>query len=188
MKDLRREYRARAVNWNAQRIKFLDESGVYLGMTPQYGWAQAGQRVPDAVPINYGSAWTIVAAIGPDGVQAPWLLEGSMTSAAFDAYVTNELSRTLQPGDIVVMDNLGAHRSANARQAIEARGARIEFLSPYSPDFNPIEMCWAKVKSALRRAKAQAGDTLLTALADALRAVSTADIMHCVRHCGYALP
>lgn len=187
MKGLRKDFWERAVDWLVEHLKFLDESGVYLGMTPRYGWAPAGERVHDAVPTNYGNAWTMVAAIGMTGLHAPWLLEGAMTGAAFDAYVTHELAPTLQPGDIVVMDNLGAHKNAHARQTIESRGARVEFLSPYSPDFNPIELCWAKVKPALRRAKAATADALLDALADALRSVSTDDIMHWMRHCGYAL-
>jgi transposase len=187
VKGLRHDFRTRAADWLAQHLKFLDESGVYLGMTPRYGWAPAGERVHDAVPTNYGTAWTIVAAIGTTGVHAPWLLEGSMTGAAFEAYVTHVLAPTLQPGDIVVLDNLGAHKRVQARQAIEARGARIEFLSPYSPDYNPIELCWAKVKPALRCAKALTADALLSALADALRAVSTDDILHWMHHCDYAL-
>lgn len=187
MKGLRQAFQARAVNWLSQHLRFLDESGVYLGMTPRYGWAPAGERVHAGVPTNYGTAWTMVATIGMTGLHAPWLLEGAMTSAAFDAYVTHELAPTLQPGDIVVMDNLGAHKNAHARQTIESRAARVEFLSPYSPDFNPIELCWAKVKAALRRAQAATADALLAALADALRSVSTDDIMHWMRHCGYAL-
>jgi transposase len=99
-----------------------------------------------------------------------------MTSAAFDAYVTHVLGPTLQPGDVVVMDNLAVHKPAQVRHAIEARGARVEFLAPYSPDFNPIELYWARVKPVLRRAKAQTADALLSALADALRSVSRADI------------
>ena len=188
MTGLRQDFRTRAVHWLGQHLKFLDESGVYLGMTPQYGWAPAGERVQDAIPTNYGTAWTILAAIGPTGVQAPWLLEGAMTGVAFEAYVTHVLAPTLQPGDIVVLDNLAAHKRASARQAIEACGARVEFLSPYSPDYNPIEWCWAKIKPLLRRAKAHTADALLEALADALRTVSVDDIVHWMRHCGYALP
>ncbi len=187
MKELRTAFWTRAQDWLGRHLKFLDESGVYLGMTPRYGWAPAGERVLDAVPTNYGSAWTMVAAIGATGVQAPWLLEGAMTGAAFEAYVIHVFAPTLQPGDIVVLDNLGAHKRAQARQAIEARGARVEFLSPYSPDFNPIELCWAKVKPLLRRAKALTADALLSALADALRTVSPDDILHWMHHCGYTL-
>jgi transposase len=157
-------------------------------MTPRYGWAPAGERVVDHVPTNYGTAWTTVACIGLDGVQAPWLLEGAMDGTAFGSYVAQVLAPTLQPGDILVLDNLPAHRQAGVRAAVEARGARLELLAPYSPDFNPIELCWAKVKPLLRRAKAKTSAALLDALADALRAISTQDIAHWLRHCGYTLP
>lgn len=188
MKGLRQDFRERAAGWLATRLKFLDEMGVYLGMTPTHGWAPAGQRVVDHVPTNYGTAWTTVACIGLNGVQAPWLLEGAMDGPAFDTYVAQVLAPTLQPGDIVVLDNLPAHKQAGVRAAVEARGATVEFLAPYSPDFNPIELCWAKVKPLLRRAKAKTQAALLDALAAALHAVSAEDITHWMRHCGYALP
>ncbi len=188
MTALRQDFRQRATTWLGSKLKFLDEAGVYLGMTPRYGWAPLGERVPDSVPVNYGSAWTMVAAISPAGVQAPWLLEGAMNGAAFEVYVTHVLAPLLQPGDIVVWDNLAPHKQACVRQAVEARGARVEFLAPYSPDFNPIELCWAQVKAALRKAKAQTAAALLDALAAALRRVSIAEIEHWMHHCGYALP
>lgn len=188
MKALRHDFRQRARDWAATRLKFLDESGLYLGMTPSYGWAPAGERVVDSVPTNYGTAWTTVACIGLGGVQAPWLLAGAMDGAAFDTYVTQVLGPTLQPGDIVVLDNLAAHKQAAVRATVEERGATVEFLAPYSPDFNPIELCWAKVKPLLRRAKAKTREALLDALAAALRSVSVEDIAHWMRHCGYALP
>ena len=188
MKGLRQDFRERALPWAAEKLKFLDESGLYLGMTPSYGWAPAGVRVVDSVPTNYGTAWTTVACIGRGGVQAPWLLEGAMDGTAFDTYVAQVLAPTLQPGDLLVLDNLPAHKQASVQTAVEARGARVEFLAPYSPDYNPIEWCWAKVKPLLRRAKAKTPAALLDALADALRAISTQDIAHWMRHCGYALP
>jgi transposase len=188
VKGLRRDFRERATAWAAKKLKFLDESGLYLGMTPTYGWAPAGQRVVDSVPTNYGTAWTTVACIGMVGVQAPWLLAGAMDGPAFATYVAEVLGPTLQPGDILVLDNLPAHKQAGVQTAVEARGARVEFLAPYSPDYNPIELCWAKVKPVLRRAKAKTQEALLDALADALHAISIEDIAHWMRHCGYALP
>jgi transposase len=188
VRGLRQAFRERAAGWVAARLKFLDEMGVYLGMTPSYGWAPAGVRVVDHTPTNYGTAWTTVACIGLGGVQAPWLLAGAMDGPAFATYVTAVLAPTLRPGDILVLDNLAAHKQAGVRAAVEARGATVEFLAPYSPDCNPIELCWAKVKPLLRRAKAQTRDALLDALAEALRAVSGEDIAHWMRHCGYALP
>ncbi len=188
MRGLRRDFRGRAVTWLAGKLKFLDECGLYLGMTPAYGWAPAGRRVVDSVPTNYGTAWTTLACLGLGGVQAPWLLEGAMDGPAFATYITEVLAPTLQPGDILVLDNLAAHKQASVRSAVEARGARVEFLAPYSPDFNPIELGWAKVKPLLRRAKAKTQEALLDALASALRAISPGDIAHWMRHCGYTLP
>jgi transposase len=188
VKGLRQDFRQRAATWAATQLKFLDESGLYLGMTPTYGWAARGERVKDSVPTNYGTAWTTVACIGLNGVQAPWLLQGAMNGAAFATYVTEVLAPTLQAGDILVLDNLAVHKQACVQATIEARGARVEFLAPYSPDFNPIELCWAKVKPLLKRAKAMTKEALLDALATAFRAVSVDDISHWMRHCGYPLP
>jgi transposase len=188
VRGLRRTFRRRAKAWEAGRLKFLDESGLYLGMTPTYGWAPAGERVVDHVPTNYGTAWTTVACLGLGGVQAPWLLEGAMDGPAFATYVAAVLAPTLHPGDILVLDNLAVHKQAAVRAAVEARGATVEFLAPYSPDYNPSELGWAKVKPMLRRAKAHTREALLDALAVALRAITGEDIAHWMHHCGYALP
>lgn len=186
MRALRQAFCDHAAHWIVSRLWFLDESGVYVGMTRRYGWALAGKRVLDAVPTNYGTPWTMVALIGVNGLHAPWLLEGAMSGAAFSTYVTHMVCPVLHPGDIVVMDNLSAHKQLEVSRAIEDRGARVEFLPPYSPDLNPIELCWAKVKQALRSAKAKTADALLTALAEALRSISTRDILNWMHHCGYA--
>ena len=133
----------------------------------------------------------MVAMIGVTGVRAPWLLEGAMDGDAFATYIERVACPQLQPGDIVIMDNLSAHKRADIAGLIQARGARVEYLppyspySPYSPDFNPIELCWSKVKQALRCAKAKTAQVLLSALAEALRSVSDTDILHWLRHCGY---
>src|SRR5512139_1774019 len=113
--------------------------------------------------------------------------EGAMNSTTFEAYVHTQLLPTLRRGDILVMDNLSAHTGETIRQLIEARGARLEFLPPYSPDFNPIELCWSKVKAALRAAKARTLDALVEAVAKALRSISFTDIQNWFAHCGYAL-
>ena len=120
-------------------------------------------------------------------VSTPMILEGAMNRWVFESYVASELAPTLKVGDIVVLDNLSAHRSEKARLLIEARGARLEFLPPYSPDLNPIEKCWSKVKTALRSAKARTFDALLDALCDALRNVTPEDAIAWFAHCGYAV-
>ncbi len=166
-------------------MKFVDESNAQINMTRRYGWAPTHERVVDSVPDTYGDNLTTVAAIGVSGVLAPTIFEGAMDGACFHAYVAQQLAPALEPGDIVVMDNLSAHKVRGVVELIEARGAQVVFLPPYSPDLNPIELCWSKVKTALRMAKARTVEALIAALADALRAVSVDDIMHWFAHCGY---
>lgn len=169
----------------AKKLYFIDEIGMHLGLTRLYGRAAPGERVVEATPGYSGPHYTAVAALTLRGVRAPWLLEGSMNGLAFEAYVEHVLAPSLRRGDIVVLDNLKPHTQAVIRTLIEARGARVEFLPPYSPDFNPIELCWSKVKAWLRKAKARTYDELLAALEQALRAVSRTDAMAWFTHCGY---
>jgi transposase len=171
----------------ARKLHFLDEIGMHLGLTRLYGRATPGERVVEATPGYSGPHYTGVAALTLHGVQAPWVLEGSMDGPAFEAYVQHVLAPTLRRGDIVVLDNLSPHKHAVIRNLIEARGASVEFLPPYSPDFNPIEQCWAKIKAWLRKAKARTFEALLDALAEALRAVSPQDAAAWFAHCGYAV-
>ena len=170
-----------------KRLIFLDESGADLGLTRLCGRAAPGQRVVEATPGYSGPHYTVVAALGWQGVTAPWIFEGAMNGLTFEVYVRTQLLPTLRRGDIVVMDNLSAHTGETIRQMIEEKGARLQFLPPYSPDFNPIELCWSKVKTALRAAKARTLDALVDALAQALRSVSLTDIQNWFAHCGYAL-
>jgi transposase len=169
----------------ANKLYFLDEIGMHLGLTRLYGRAAPGQRVVEATPGYSGPHYTGVAALTLRGVQAPWVLEGSMDGPAFEAYVQQVLAPTLRPGDVVVLDNLSPHKHAVIRTLIEARGATVEFLPPYSPDYNPIELCWATVKAELRQAKARTFDQLLDALRAALRAVTPEHALAWFAHCGY---
>lgn len=190
MKALRQDYQLRFVeslDKLVKRLKFLDESGTHLGMTRLYARAAPGQRIAEATPGYSGPHYTVVATLGWKEVTAPWILEGAMDRVAFEAYVRSQLLPTLRRGDIVVMDNLSAHTGETIRQLIEARGARLQFLPPYSSDFNPIELCWSKIKTALRAAKARTFDALLEALTKALRSISLTDIQDWFAHCGYAL-
>lgn len=171
-----------------KHLKFIDESGVHVGLTRLFGRASAGQRVVEATPGHSGTHYTLIAALSWHGVQAAWLLPGAMDREAFDVYIVQVLAPTLRRGDIVVMDNLSSHTGPRTRQFIEATGAQLEFLPPYSSDFNPIELCWSKVKQALRAAKARTLDSLLEALADAFASVSHADIEAWFAHCRYENP
>lgn len=170
-----------------KRLKFLDESGAHLGLTRLCGRAAPGQRVVDATPGYSGPHYTLVATLAWKEVTAPWIFEGSINSVAFETYIRSQLLPTLRRGDILVMDNLSAHTGETIRQLIEAKGVRLEFLPPYSPDLNPIELCWSKVKTALRAAQARTLDALLETVAQALRSISFTDIQNWFAHCGYAL-
>jgi transposase/uncharacterized protein YnzC (UPF0291/DUF896 family) len=190
VKALRQDFQMRFVESLGKlvkRLKFIDESGANLGLTRLCGRAAPGQRVVEATPGYSGPHYTLLATLGWREVTAPWIFEGSIDRVAFEAYVRSQLLPTLRRGDIVVMDNLSAHTGETIRQLIEARGARLEFLPPYSPDFNPIELCWSKVKAALRTAKARTLEALLEAVAKALRSISFTDIQNWFAHCGYVL-
>ena len=167
------------------RLKFLDESGVNLGLTRLYGRAAPGERVVEATPGTSGPHYTLVAALGLKGVQAPLLFEGAMTTITFETYVAEVLLPTLRRGEVLLMDNLAAHKSDHVRALLDARGIHLIFLPPYSPDLNPIEKCWAKVKTALRAAKARTWDALLAAVREALLSVSPSDVLAWFAHCGY---
>jgi transposase len=177
-----------SVSTHLRRLKFIDESGVHLGMTRTHGRARPGQRVVEATPGHSGAHYTTIATLGWHGIQAPWIWEGAMNAETFEAYITTHLGPGLRRGDIVVADNLSAHKCTGARTYLEARGIQLVFLPPYSPDFNPIELCWAKVKTALRAAKARTWEALVEALAKALRSVRPDDVKAWFAHCGYALP
>jgi len=144
-------------------------------------------RVSEGVPQNYGENVTMLAAIVLGAVSAPMTINGAVDGEVFLIYVREVLAPTLSEGDIVVLENLGAHRVAGVREAIETRGARLEYLPPYSPDFNPVEKCWSKVKGQLRRAKARTREALEAALAEALLRVSAADARAWFTHCGYTV-
>lgn len=169
----------------AQRFRFIDEAGVNRAMTRRYARAPRGERARGHAPLNYGKNLTIVAALGIDGLSAPMTMLGAINGAAFIAYVEQVLAPTLKPGEIVIMDNLGSHKVDGVRQAIEACGAAVLYLPPYSPDLNPIEQCWSKIKTALRRAAARTQEALEQALAEAISSIRSSDAQGWFRHCGY---
>lgn len=156
-------------------------------MTRLFGRAAPGERVVDATPGHSREHYTLVSALSIDGISAPWFLPGAMNSDAFNVYVVQVLAPTLLPGDVVVLDNLSSHKAAGIQAAIEARGATLLFLPPYSPDLNPIELCWSKIKTVLRTAKARTVDALLEAFASALASISTHDALAWFAHCGYTV-
>ena len=172
---------------DVRRLKFIDESGVNLAMTRLYGRAPKGERVVGTVPQNYGQNVTMLGALGSQGLQAVMTVEEAMDTAAFRAYVKHVLGPTLSPGDIVVLDNLGVHKARGIQQMLARRRVRLLYLPPYSPDLAPIEPCWSKVKTALRKAKARTRSALDSAITAVLPTVTEADEYGWFRHCGYAI-
>lgn len=164
---------------------WLDETGSHLGYTPTHARAPRGQRAHASAPRNKGENKTVLASLSLAGVGPTMRLDGPMTTDRFEAYVCHVLAPTLRPGQVVVADNLRAHHSERARAAIEARGAHFWHLPPYSPDFNPIEEAFSKLKQFLRRARARTEDALRSATWAALASITPADIAGWFSHCGY---
>jgi len=187
VQEARAVYRQRIAGLDCRRLTFVDESGVNLALTQLYGRAPQGEQVVGSVPQNYGPNVTLLGALGIQGLQAVMTVDGATDTEVFRTYVKQVLGPTLAPGDIVVMDNLRAHKAAGIQQAIARRGARRLYMPPYSPDLSPIEPCWSKVKTALRQAKAHTREALDMAITGTLVTVTSSDAHGWFRHCGYAL-
>lgn len=187
VQQARAEYAKALKQLDLRRCKFIDESGINLALTPLYGRAPRGERAVGSTPINYGQNVTLIGALGSDGLDALLLIEGPTDGEVFRAYTERLLCPTLEAGDIVVMDNLGAHKVSGIREAIEARGAQLIYLPPYSPDMNPIEKCWSKIKQALRTAGARTRRKLERAIKGALETITESDALAWFAHCGYEL-
>jgi transposase len=185
VRQARAEFRALGLGRFADRLIFLDESGINLSMARSTARSPRGERAVGDIPKNWGDSVTLCAGLSLRGIVAPLYLHGSMTGEIFEAYVEQFLAPELRPGDIVVMDNLSVHKLGAVRAHIESAGARLLFLPPYSPDFSPIEPAWSKIKSVLRKAAARSYDALLDATVTALRAVTRADARGWFAHCGY---
>lgn len=168
-------------------LVFLDESGAQTNMTRRYGRAPVGQRCIDHTPHGHWKTMTLLSAIRLDGVirNATVVIDGPINRDTFVAYTRQCLAPTLRPGDVVVMDNLSSHKAPAVHESIEQAGATLWHLPPYSPDLNPIEKLWSKVKAWLRRVMAATFDALTTAIADALRAVDPQECANYFRACGY---
>lgn len=166
---------------------FIDETGATTKMARLRGRAKRGERCRAAVPHGHWKTTTFTAGLRLGGVTAPFMLDGPMNGAAFRVYVERVLVPTLKPGDIVIMDNLPAHKVSGVRQAIEAAGAIRLFLPPYSPDFNPIEQAFAKFKAALRKAAARTKEALWIAIAQALDTFTPAECINYFHNSGYDL-
>ena len=152
----RERWKAHQASIDPSRLVFIDETWVKTNMTPLRGWGPKGRRLVAKAPHGHGKTMTFIAALRCDRIDAPLVIDGPINGESFAAYVEQVLVPTLKEGDIVVLDNLGSHRGAGVRSMIRAAGARVFFLPPYSPDLNPIEMVFAKLKTSLRKAAERA--------------------------------
>lgn len=170
----------------ATRLVFVDESGASTQMTRRHGRSLVGQRLVCPVPQGHYQTTTMIAGVRLKGTQAPWLFEGAVDGELFLAWVKQGLVPVLQPGDVVILDNLSTHKVAGVQAAIEAAGARLEYLPPYSPDFNPIENMWSKVKHGIKSRDPRSARQLQKAAAAAFDTITPEDCRGFFLNAGYA--
>jgi transposase len=174
---------------DVEKLVFLDESAVNTALVRDCGRCPRGERLVDSAPAGLWQTSTLVAAISLNGVVAPMVIDGPLNGESFAQYVETSLVAELEPGNIVVMDNLPVHKNKRVAVAIEAAGCTLVFLPPYSPDYNPIENMWSKTKILLRAAAARTFEAVVEATGYALRSITPQDCDGYFRHCGYdALP
>ena len=172
----------------AADLVFVDESGANRALCPRYGYAPKGERSCGQAPRNRGRNTSLLAAMSPLGLVATMTVEGSTNTDVFLTYLQNVLCPALRPGQTVILDNLSVHKNEAVRQEIEAAGCRLVFLPAYSPDFNPIEHAFAKLKQFLRKAKARTQEALETAIAAGLATITDQDARGWFKHCEFPLP
>ena len=189
----RADVKAKRVAWsgmqstmNAASLAFLDESGVNTNLTRRYGRSKGKERVMDSAPLNTPKTTTILSSMRADGTTIRKFFSGALNREIFLKYIQENLAPSLHPGDFVIMDNLRCHKVQGVKEAIESVGAFVMYLPPYSPDFNPIEMMWSKIKAILRKLKTRTADALLSALPYVFNAVSTDDIRGWFIAAGYS--
>ncbi len=156
-------------------------------MTRLRGRAPRGERLIDKIPHGHWQTTTLIAALGARGVRCSTVVDGAVNADIFESFVEHVLTPELRPGDVVIMDNLSSHKRVRTRELIDATGARLEFLPPYSPDLNPIEMIFSKLKQLLRSLGHRTRDALWTAMQGVLDQVTASDAQNCFEHCGYPL-
>ena len=169
----------------ADRLVFVDEMGANISLAPLYAWSKRGERASGSVPRNWGKNVTLLASMSLEGMGECLAVEGSTTTAVFEAYLERVLVPSLRAGQVVVMDNLSAHKGSRVRELIESRGCELIYLPPYSPDFNPIEEAFAKLKALLRKAGARSREVLIEAMGRALEALTARDARNFFEHRGY---
>jgi transposase len=170
---------------DTKRLVFVDEMGANTSLAPLHGWSRCGERARLKASRNRGKNTTLLASMSSEGMGPTLAVQGGTNKAVFEAYVEGVLAPSLRPGQVVVMDNLSAHKGEEVREVIEGRGCEVLFLPPYSPDLNPIEEAFSKIKALLRKAQARTREDLLEALGKTISAVTVQDIQGFLEHCGY---
>ena len=169
-------------------LVFVDEMGTHTSLAPLYAYAPIGERAFFKIPRNRGKNTTLLTSLTSEGMGPSMAVEGATTARVFETYVKRLLAAALKPGQVVVMDNLGAHRPKRVRDLIEGSGCELIYLPPYSPDLNPIEEALSKIKHLLRKTCARTKEALIEAMGEALAAVSAEDVRGFFDHCGYRAP
>lgn len=183
--EARAAWREQLKQLDARQLVVIDECGSNISLTPLYARAPSGQRAYGSIPRNRGKNTTLIAALSFEGMSESMIIEGSANAAVFERYVEEILGPSLTSGQIVIMDNLAAHKGKKVEQLIQARGCQLLFLPAYSPDFSPIEETFSKLKAFLRRAGARTREALQEAICQALLSVTQQDAQGWFRHCGY---
>jgi transposase len=184
---LRNEFLGGQAALDPKRLVFLDESGFRLGTPPRYGWSTRGTDCPGSEVRGQWRTMTMMGAIGLDGFRGFATFDFATSGESFLAFIERQVCPALKPGDVVVMDNLAAHKVKGVQTAIEKVGASVCFLPPYSPEFNPIEKLWSKLKEIVRRAATDTRERFDDAVATAMDAITTSDLAGWFTHCGYRL-
>lgn len=185
--EARGAFRERLRGVDPKRLIFVDESSTNIALTPRYARAPRGQRAYGKAPRNWGKNITLISSITLSGMGPSMSIEGASDTESFGLYMRNVLALRLEAGQIVIMDNLSVHKSKWVRDLIEEKGCQLWLLPSYSPDFNPIEQAFSKVKNLLRKAKARTLEVLFEVTGGALRAVSKEDARGYFEHCGYRM-
>lgn len=183
--DRRTAFREQVALLDQSRFIFVDETSIHTALTRRYARAPRGQRAYGSVPRNHGRNLSVIGALGLNGMVATMSVEGAVDTAIFNVFVHQVLVPALQPGDVVLLDNLSVHHASGIEQAVGAVHGLVRFLPPYSPDFSPVEPCWSKLKTSLRGAAARTRHRLERALTTALNLIEPENIFGWFRHCGY---
>ena len=183
----RQFWRERTAGIDPRRFVFVDETGAKTNMARLRGRCEGGKRLPAGAPHGHWCSTTLIGSVRLDGSTESMVIESATDREVFTAYVREILVPALKPGDIVVMDNLSSHKIPAIAEIIQAARAEVWYLPPYSPDFNPIEQMWSKIKAYLRKAAARTSQALLHAIGDALNRVSASDACGWIQNCGYGV-